>query len=162
MSEQEFHTWLKTCNLQESNSQYKLKKSALKSTHQGASKTIVLPLSIENNATITGTAAILEHFGQEFNIPCAHEKVVLPYDEFKKSFDIAAARRHHEFLYSLQEHKEEMILLQEHLTSLEDNSLRLRKKEKRKILMKKKHHLMAGVQLHSKKLMGNSRKLSIN
>ena len=162
MSEQEFHTWLKTCNLQESNSQYKLKKSALKSTHQGASKTIVLPLSIENNATITGTAAILEHFGQEFNIPCAHEKVVLPYDEFKKSFDIAAARRHHEFLYSLQEHKEEMILLQEHLTSLEDNSLRLRKKEKSKILMKKKHHLMAGVQLHSKKLMGNSRKFSLN
>ena len=112
MSEQEFHTWLKTCNLQESNSQYKLKKSALKRTHQGATKTIVLPLSIENIATITGTSAILEHFGQEFNIPCAHEKVVLPSDEFKKSFDIAAARRHREFLYSLQEHKEEMILLQ--------------------------------------------------
>ena len=68
MSEQEFHTWLKTCNLQESNSQYTLKKLALKTTHQGATKTIVLPLSIENNATITGTAAILEHFGQEFNI----------------------------------------------------------------------------------------------
>ena len=54
-----------------------------------------------------------------FNIQCAHEKVVLPYDESNKSFDIAAARRHHDFLYSLQEHKEEMILLQEDLTSLE-------------------------------------------
>ncbi len=118
MTEPEFHAWLKTC-LQTSNINYKLQRSAPKSKHQAATQTIVLPLSLENNATITGTAAVLEHFGQEFAMPCDHEKVVLPYDESKKTFNIAAARKHHEFLYSLQEHKEEMVVLQEHLTSLE-------------------------------------------
>lgn len=86
---------------------------------QAPTKTIILPLSIENNATITGTAAVLEHFGQEFNIPCAHAKMFLPYDESQKTFDIEAARKHHEFLYLLQEHKDEMIHFEEYLTSIE-------------------------------------------
>ena len=120
MSEQEFHTWLKSQNLHESNSQqYKLQKKASKRTNKGQTKTIILPLSIENNATITGTAAVLEHFGQEFNIPCARAKVVLPHNESQNTFDIEAARKHHDFLYLLQEHKNNMIQLEEHLTSIE-------------------------------------------
>lgn len=67
----------------------------------------------------TGTAAVLEHFGQEFEIPCTHSKVVLPYNEILKTFDIEAARKHHEFLYLLQEHKNEMIELEEQLKSIE-------------------------------------------
>ncbi len=118
MTEPRFNAWLKTC-LQESNIYYKFQRSAPKTKHQAATQTIVLPLYLENNTTITGTAAVLEHFGQEVAIPCDCKKVVLPYDESKNTFDIAAARKHQEFLYSLQEHKEEIIVLQEHLTSLE-------------------------------------------
>lgn len=122
MSEREFHTWLKSQNQQDSNSQkymYKFQNTAPKRWTQAPTKTIILPLSIENNATITGTAAVLEHFGQEFNIPCAHAKTFLPYDESQKTFDIEAARKHHEFLYLLQEHKDEMIHFEEYLTSIE-------------------------------------------
>ena len=55
--------------------------------------------------------------GQEFNIPCAHAKVVLPHNESQKTFE--AARKHHEFLYLLQEHKNDIIQLEEHLTGIE-------------------------------------------
>ena len=45
--------------------------------------------------------------------------MVLPYNEILKTFDIEAARKHHEFLYLLQEHKNEMIELEEQLKSIE-------------------------------------------
>ena len=37
---------------------------------------LILPLSLENSATLTGTAAILEHFSNEFKIPCQHAEEV--------------------------------------------------------------------------------------
>ena len=79
------------------------------SPHCEKSKTLILPLSLENNATTTGTAAIIEEFGNEFGIPCEHAKQYLPFDEKNKVFNIDAARKHHEFLFSLHEHKKEMI-----------------------------------------------------
>jgi hypothetical protein len=79
----------------------------------------VLPLSLENNATITGTASVLEEFGKEFNIPCNHARVVLPYDERMKTFNIDDARKHHEFLYLLQEHKKDMEQLMQQLSNME-------------------------------------------
>ena len=120
MSEHEFKTWLKKQDLSKSNlKKYKLKQPVPKKNNQGQSKTITLPLSIENNATITGTAAVLEHFGKEFGMPCNHSKVVLPYDENLKTFNIEAARKHHEFLYLLQEHKNQMVQLEEQLARVE-------------------------------------------
>ncbi|KAJ7374197.1 hypothetical protein OS493_007270 [Desmophyllum pertusum] len=120
MSEQEFQAWLKGQNLSESTLQkYKIQKTVPKEGNKAPTKTIILPLSIENNATITGIAAVLEQFGQEFKIPCTHSKVVLPYDESLKTFNIEAARKHHKFLYLLQEQKNEMIQLEEQLTSIE-------------------------------------------
>ena len=83
------------------------------------SKTLILPLSLENNASITGTALILEDFVKEFVIPCMYAKVVLPYDEKLQNFNIEAARKHYKFLYLLQEHKKERQQLQEQLTTLE-------------------------------------------
>ena len=43
-------------------------------------ETLILPLSLENNATTTGTAAIAEQFGKEFGVPCEHAKEYLPFD----------------------------------------------------------------------------------
>lgn len=45
--------------------------------------------------------------------------MVLPYNEILKTFDIEAAIKHHEFLYLLEEHKNEMIELEEQLKSIE-------------------------------------------
>lgn len=56
--------------------------------------TIILPLLIENNTTVVGTASVLEQFGEEFKVPYKHSKIVLPFDEKLKSFSIEAARRH--------------------------------------------------------------------
>ena len=98
---------------------FKFKKPVLQNQVLKTSDTLILPLSLENNATITGTASILEEFGKEFLIPCNHSKVVLPYDDKLKTFDINAARKHHEFLYLLQEHKKEMQQLEEHLSTFE-------------------------------------------
>ena len=72
------------------------------------SDTLILPLSLEDNSTTTGTAAILEEFGKEFDIPCDHAKVYLPFDDRNKTFDLKATREHHVFISSLHEHKSTM------------------------------------------------------
>ena len=54
------------------------------SPHCKKSNTLILPLSLENNATTTGTAVIIEEFSNEFGIPCAHAKQYLPFDEKRK------------------------------------------------------------------------------
>ncbi len=55
---------------------------------------LILPLSLENNATTNGTAAIIEEFGKEFGVPCEHAKEYLPFDAKNKLFDIDAGRKH--------------------------------------------------------------------
>ena len=123
MTELEFMTWLKKQDLNAnslSNRKYVMNCFPT-STKSGTdcTKTLVLPLSLENNATITGTASVLEEFGKEFNIPCNHARVVLPYDERTKTFNINDARKHHEFLYLLQGHKKDMEQLVQQLSNIE-------------------------------------------
>ena len=72
------------------------------------SDTLILPLSLEDNSTTTGTAAIMEEFGKEFGISCDHAKVYLPFDDRNNEFDLNAAREHHVFISSLHEHKSTM------------------------------------------------------
>ena len=119
MTSKQFQDWLKKQDLNGSSQLFKFKKPFHQNQVTKSTETLILPLSLENNATITGTAAILEEFGKEFQIPCNHSKVVLPYDDKLKTFDISAARKHHEFLYLLQEHKKEMQQLEEQLTTFE-------------------------------------------
>ena len=68
------------------------------------SEYLILPLSLENNATLTGTAAILEHFNNEFKIPCKHASRHFVSDETKKFYDITSARKHHECMIMLFNH----------------------------------------------------------
>ena len=52
----------------------------------------VLPLSTEDNATITGTAAILDDFASEFNLPSSLKNPELfLFDSIKASFDLNLA-----------------------------------------------------------------------
>ena len=68
------------------------------------SETLILPLSLENNATTSQTAAIFEQFG----VPCEHAKEYLPFYHKSQTFDIEAAKRHQDFLPSLHNHKTDM------------------------------------------------------
>ncbi|KAK3745448.1 hypothetical protein QZH41_016246 [Actinostola sp. cb2023] len=70
---------------------------------------------LEDNATLPGTASIMEEFGQEFGIPCNHTVKLLEFDEKNHSFDLKGARIHFEFLKIMHLHRDEMALLEEQM-----------------------------------------------
>ena len=49
-----------------------------------STKTHILPLSLENNATIAGTAAILKDIANTFQIPCEEKTEYIPFDAHSK------------------------------------------------------------------------------
>ncbi len=112
MTEKEFNDWLTKQDFSKKRKQeYDIRVPKLQmqsSPHCEKSDTLILPLSLENNATTTGTAAIIEEFGKEFGVPCEHAKEYLPFDDTNKAFNIEAARKHHLFLASFKEHKKDM------------------------------------------------------
>lgn len=75
MTEEEFTSWLKQQDLDKHKHTptYVMKSPPTPNeANTGCTKTLILPLSLENNSTITGTASVLEEFGEEFGIPCDH------------------------------------------------------------------------------------------
>ena len=80
---------------------------------------INLSLSLEDNSTLTGTAAILDNFAEEFGI--YHEKgnKYIEFDKTKKEFDIKSARERYFFMKSLQLHHMQMKELEKQLCSSE-------------------------------------------
>ena len=123
MDDQEFAEWLQKQDFRQKSTKafdVKVPDMTIKSARNcSKSETLILPLSLENNATTTGTAAIVEQFGKEFGIPCEHAKEYLPFDQKNKTFDIEAARRHQEFLASLSNHKKDMAETVRQLTEAE-------------------------------------------
>ena len=113
MDDKEFNQWLQKQDFSKSTpSDYDIVLPMLTITSNSncqKSETLILPLSLEDNSTTTGTAAIIEEFGKEFGIPCQHAKEYLPFDEKGKTFDLAAAQEHHRFLASLHAHKSSMV-----------------------------------------------------
>lgn len=77
VTSQEFQDWLKEQDFQGSYKTFRFKKPVQQNQGTKSTKTPILPLSLENNATITGTASILEEFGKEFQILGNHSKLVL-------------------------------------------------------------------------------------
>ena len=79
----------------------------------------ILPLSLENNATLTGTSAILDQFAEEFTLFNKVDKLeTLPFDKKNRTFSLKKAREHVEFLTMLFQHRDEMCDL---LKTLEAN-----------------------------------------
>ena len=113
MEDKEFNQWLQKQDFSKSTpSDYDIVLPTLTITSDSncqKSETLILPLSLEDNSTTTGTAAIIEEFGKEFGVPCQHAKEYLPFDEKGKTFDLAAAREHHRFLATLHAHKSSMV-----------------------------------------------------
>ena len=79
---------------------------------------INLPLSLENNATLTGTAAMFKEFGKEFSIPCPNTNEI-PFNPADKKFDITSAHIQYEFMKSVDVHHNEMLELEKQMKSLE-------------------------------------------
>lgn len=123
MSEQEFVEWLSKQDLDEQ----KKKKGKfavqvpemVEPGNTNKSDVVILPLSLEDNSTINGTASIFEEFGKEFRISCDHDTCFLPFNETTKTFDLKEARNRFEFLKVLENHKLEMKELTSQLDSRE-------------------------------------------
>ena len=68
-------------------------------------QTIILPSSLEDNSTLSGTGAILDEFGRKFGIPVDSQKEYLPFD---KQSIIKQAREHCKFISMLKFQKDNM------------------------------------------------------
>ena len=79
MSEKEFNGWLSRVDSDSDDSRFKIElpkpeKLPDDTASDLKAKMFILPLSFENNATTTGTAAFLTEFANSFDIPCTDSK----------------------------------------------------------------------------------------
>ena len=86
MSEKEFNDWLSRADIGGGDSHFKIElpkpEKLLDDTASDLkAKMFILPLSLENNATTTGTAAILTEYANSFDIPCTDSKTFFPFNE---------------------------------------------------------------------------------
>ena len=113
INETEVNAWLRSIDFKETNTQqpeYDIAVSPFASfckNMQVIKRTDVinLPLSLEDNSTLLGTAALFETFSKEFDIPCDNLTEYIEFDENKKQFNIKSARERSLFLRSLEEHR---------------------------------------------------------
>ena len=83
--------------------------------------TIILPISLENNSTLTGTCAILDQFCKEFSLPNTEQSERLPFDKNTKTFSLKEAREHAEFMIMMHYHGQGRSEYQQELSSAEEN-----------------------------------------
>ena len=83
------------------------------------SEVINLPLSLEDNSTLTGTAAILDVFAKEFAIPQGQSSCYIEFNNATKQFDLKSACERYHFIKSFQLHQSQMIELEKQLESIE-------------------------------------------
>ncbi len=81
----------------------------------GKSEYLILPLSLENNSTLTGTASILEKFSRKFKMPCKHASRHFVFDETDKCYDLTSARKHHEFMIMLFNHQKNSLAIDQQI-----------------------------------------------
>jgi hypothetical protein len=113
MNETEVNAWLRSIDFEKKNtlqSEYNtavLPVSRFCENMQTIEKTDVinLPLSLEDNSTLLGTAALFETFVKELDISCDNLTEYIEFDESKKQFNIKSARERSLFLKSLEEHR---------------------------------------------------------
>ena len=83
--------------------------------------TIILPISLENNSTLTGTCAILDQFCKEFSLPTTEQSERLPFDKNTKTFSLKEAREHAEFMIMMHYHGQGRSEYHQELSSAEEN-----------------------------------------
>ncbi len=115
MSEADLNSWLSKVDFgkhkRESIKKFKIsppsKQERCLNNQSTKTDVVNLQLSLENNSTLTGTAAILEQFGEEFSIPCPHHYAI-PINKSEKKYDLKSARLQYEFMKSFDVHNTEM------------------------------------------------------
>ena len=132
MNEAEFNAWISSSDFSKPKKRYKLHVPQLEEiidmTHSSRkTTTYVLPLSLEDNATIAGTSAILQQFETEFGLYSSLKSPeFLPYDTLKKYFDVDTARSRYECMASHSKHTCDMANFTDNLNSKEkqlDNAI---------------------------------------
>ena len=114
MMESEFNRWLSTHDFARGATKYKIKIPATENLvymEISCTKTnaFVLPLSLENNATISSTSAILQEIETEFKLYSSDKGTeFLPYDMLNGRFDVELARSRFEYINSQIKHFSDM------------------------------------------------------
>ena len=124
VTESEYNKWLSNADFAKlPPRKYKINLTDLKSivnSSKEKSNAFVLPLSIEDNATIAGTASLPDDFAAESGLPsCNKNPELLLFDSVKGNFDIKLARTRFEYLSSQYRHQSYIADLQESLISKE-------------------------------------------
>ena len=126
MSKTEITHWLAKADFtkheKETEKKFKInppsKQERCSSSQSTKSNVINLKLSLEDNSTLTGTAAILEQFRKEFSIPCSHNYEI-SFNKLDKTFDIMSARMQYEFMRSVDIYSVEMQHMEREMRSYE-------------------------------------------
>lgn len=79
---------------------------------------MILPLSIDDETTTSGTASILQNYSIEFGLQCERSSNYIPKDHMTGKFNLSAARERFLFYQGLKYHYEEMKVFRK---TLEDN-----------------------------------------
>ena len=104
MNEQEINSLLGQPNFKEEKQQgYKItippvEEFCKKMQSTEKSDVINLPLSLEDNSTLIGTAAILDIFAKEFAIPQGRSSHYIEFNNATKEFDLKSARERYHFI----------------------------------------------------------------
>ena len=69
---------------------------------------MILPLSINDETTTSGTASILQNYSKEFGPQCERSSNYIPKDHITGKFNLSAAREGFLFYQDLKYHHEEM------------------------------------------------------
>ena len=126
MSETEFNSWLSKIDVSKLEDSQETKFKVAVPTKQVLCKNsqivktdvLNLPLSLEDNSSLNGTASIFDEFGKEFLLPCPKNSEI-PFNKAVKKFDLQAARTQFDFMRSVSIHQAEMLELQKQMASLE-------------------------------------------
>ena len=116
MDDKELNSWLSTLSTTDDKSSreplFKInvqpKQYLCLNSQRSKTNVVHLPLSLEDNFTLNGTAAIFEEFGREFSIPCL-QKNTIPFGVISKKFDLLSARTQYDFMKSVNAHQEENV-----------------------------------------------------
>ena len=128
MRETELNLWLLKIDFEKqlsgTDTKFKInpqsKKERCSSSQSLKTDIINLKLSLEDNSTLTGTAAILKQFGEEFSIPCPQKYNVTPFDKNVNKLDINCARMQYEFVKSVELPRTEMLETEKQMRSTEN------------------------------------------
>jgi hypothetical protein len=125
MEEAELNSWLSKIDFNEVPHQEKqlkidvpLKQDLCQKSQTSKTEVFNLPLSLEDNSTLNGTASIFNEFAKEFSFPCL-TKSEIPFNKSEKKFDLHAGRKQFDFMRSVELHHAQMNEFEKQLKSIE-------------------------------------------